>query len=293
MRKLNQSYLDKAIGEKNSKVNIEIERHIGVNSGGAKKEILSHDKTMLEQTISSKDRLSCLYTNATSLNNKIDELLIEIIKYKASVIFVSETWWTDESATIITGFNLFRKDRVHSKGGGVCIYIDETIKSYELKSLSANESFCEEIWCMVEIGSEKILIGCMYRKGSSNESENSSLIESIKVAYELYSKNKCTGIMICGNFNYTSINWAQGYSELKNTNDKQANLFVDCLEDCFLYQNMLNPTFQVKTGIDRNVLALIITENDNRLFNMDHCPPLGNIEHGHHLISFDLWFQKK
>ncbi len=33
-------------------------------SGGAKKEILSHDKTLLEHTISPKDRLSCLYTNA-------------------------------------------------------------------------------------------------------------------------------------------------------------------------------------------------------------------------------------
>ena len=41
---------------------------------------------------------------------------------------------------------------------------------------------------MAEIGIGKMLIGCIYRKGASNDDENLSLIESIKGAYELFSK---------------------------------------------------------------------------------------------------------
>ena len=111
----NQSYLDKPYNEmKMSKVNSYIEKTHLANSGGARK-VVSGAKTLLKQDYS-KDRLSCLYINATSLNNKIDELLIEIIRVKANIILISETLWTDESAVIIPGLNLYRKDRVSSKG---------------------------------------------------------------------------------------------------------------------------------------------------------------------------------
>ena len=89
------------------------------------------------------------------------------MRVKANIILISETWWTDKSAVIIPGFNLYRKDRVSSKGGGVCVYIEDKIKSYEIQKLSRIESSAEEIWCMAEIGIEKILIGCIYRKGAS------------------------------------------------------------------------------------------------------------------------------
>jgi hypothetical protein len=31
--------------------------------------------------------------------------------HDASVVLISETWWSDLSATSITGFNLFKSDR--------------------------------------------------------------------------------------------------------------------------------------------------------------------------------------
>ena len=54
-----------------------------------------------------------------------------------------------------------------------------------------------------------------------------------------------------------------------------------------MYQNKVNPTFQVKLGSDSNVLDLIITECENRLFLVKHFPPLGGIDHGHHVITFN------
>jgi hypothetical protein len=56
--------------------------------------------------------LSCLYTNATSLNNKFEELIVEINSVNAQIVFVCETWWTETSVTNIPGYSLFRKDRI-------------------------------------------------------------------------------------------------------------------------------------------------------------------------------------
>ncbi len=180
-----------------------------------------------------------------------------MIKFNTRIVLISETWWTDESVTIIPGYNLFRKDREHGKGGGVCIYIDEKIKAYEIYDICPVELKSEQVWCVVEIGVEKILIGCVYRKGSTTSEYNSHLINSIKNAYDKYSKNKCTGILICGDFNFTTINWSESLNEIVKESDNQASLFIECLEDCFMHQNVFNPTFQIKTGQDSNVFDLI------------------------------------
>ena len=57
--------------------------------------------------------------------------------------------------------------------------------------------------------------------------------------------------------------------------DTQALDFIECLNDTFLYQNIVNPTFQVKLGSDSNVLDLIISECENRIFLVKHFLLLG------------------
>lgn len=80
-------------------------------------------KVWKEKANLSEDYLSCWYTNATSLNNKFDEFIEEINTSNSQVVFVCETWWTEKSAINVPGYNLYRKDRHFSRGGGVCIYI--------------------------------------------------------------------------------------------------------------------------------------------------------------------------
>jgi hypothetical protein len=244
------------------------------------------DKIDNKNKSSLSSHLKCLYTNATSLNNKFQELTIEIIQNEASIVFISETWWSDTSSTNIVGFNLFRSDR-DGRGGGVCIFIKNNFKSYIIDDEFLNSRDIEQTWCIVEIGSEKIICGCIYRPGSSNKTENLAKICSIKQVSSFYSKKKCTGILLCGDFNYSSINWFENYNLLQNENDIHAKDFIGCLNDNFLYQNIVKRTFQVKTGCESNVLDLIITECENRIFLLKHLPPLGGIEHGHHVITFN------
>nr|XP_047132600.1 uncharacterized protein LOC124811285 [Hydra vulgaris] len=171
------------------------------------------------------DYLTCSYTNAISLNNKFDEFIDDISRSKAQVIFACETWWSSMSTTNIPGYKLFRKDRQFSRSGGVCIYIQENIKSYEIN--------------------EKYLIN-----------------ENIEQWND------------------------ESFSKIINDSDTTASMFIESLHDCYLHQNVISPSFQVKFGIDTNILDLILTDNSNRVYFHEHFPPLGGIDHGHHILKF-------
>nr|XP_047135243.1 uncharacterized protein LOC124812503 [Hydra vulgaris] len=210
------------------------------------------------------DYLTCWYTNATSLNNKFDEFIDDISRSKAQVIFACETWWSAMSTTNIPGYNLFRKDRQFSRGGG-------------------------QVWCLIEIGKEQILCGCMYRTGLSNSEKCIDIIKSLKQAYVLKQNNKCSGILICGDFNYANIKWNdESFSEIINDSDTTASMFIESFHDCYLHQNVISPSFQVKFGIDTNILDLILTDNSNRVYFLEHFPPLGGIDYGHHILKFRI-----
>nr|XP_047141284.1 uncharacterized protein LOC124816226 [Hydra vulgaris] len=176
--------------------------------------------------------------------------------------FACETWWSAMSTTNFPGYNLFRKDRQFSRGGGV-------------------------LWCLIEIGKEQILCGCMYRTGLSNSEKCIDIIKSLKQAYVLKQNNKCSSILICGDFNYANIKWNdESFSEIINDSDTTASMFIESLHDCYLHQNVISPSFQVKFGIDTNILDLILTDNSNRVYFLEHFPPLGGIDHGHHILKF-------
>ena len=60
-------------------------------------------------------------------------------------------------------YSVFNKDyRIIGKGGGVCIVVNNT----RLKSYQINDEFVsvdsEKIWCIVNVGSENMLCGCIY-----------------------------------------------------------------------------------------------------------------------------------
>ncbi len=66
--------------------------------------------------------------NARSIFNKVDELKAHIEIYKPDIIFVTETWLSENipNETIhIDDFNVFRKDRIVMRGGGVAFYIKD------------------------------------------------------------------------------------------------------------------------------------------------------------------------
>jgi hypothetical protein len=60
-----------------------------------------------------------------------------------------------------------------------------------------------------------------------------------------------------------------------------------------MHQNVIKPSFQNDFGIETNILGLIFTENSRRIYMLEHLPPLGEIEHGHHILKFRYNFEPK
>ena len=57
---------------------------------------------------------------------------------------------------------MYRKDRIGRRGGGVILYIKESIHAYEIKL--EKEAECEEaVWCNIVTGNSILTVGLVYR----------------------------------------------------------------------------------------------------------------------------------
>jgi hypothetical protein len=144
---------------------------------------------------------------------------------------------------------------------------------------------------VIEVGREKILCGCCYRTGDSDLNYCKNIIDSIDSAQKLIDNKSFTGLLIGGDFNFPTIKWNEDNTGF-NTSVKYepANLFLDCLHENFLFQNVNKNTFQNNVDETTNILDYILTESQNRILALNHLPPLGNIDHGHHVLVFDYTY---
>ena len=94
---------------------------------------------------------------------------------------------------------MFRKDRIGRRGGGVLLYIKDTIPAYEVQL--QEEADCNEaIWCNLVTGHTAVIIGVVYRCPNITKQNN----EKIHNAINEVSKGDC---IIMGDFNHGNIKW--------------------------------------------------------------------------------------
>ena len=124
---------------------------------------------------------------------------------------------------------MFRKDRMGRRGGGVLLYIKETIPAYEMQLLEGAD--CKEaICCKLVTGHTTITIRVVYRCPNITKQNN----EKIHNAISEVSKGDC---IIMGDFNHGNIKW----DTLQSTWVEDQKLL--CLvQDNFLTQHLLEPT---------------------------------------------------
>ena len=70
---------------------------------------------------------------------------------------------------------MFRKDRIGRSGGGVLLYIRETVPAYEVQL--QQEADCNEaIWCKLVILHTTVTIGVVYRCPNITKQNNEKYI---------------------------------------------------------------------------------------------------------------------
>lgn len=125
--------------------------------------------TSTKQTVLNSEFLSFYVINATSLakSNALQLLSLDVKQYYSHVVIVTETWFTskhEDSCVAIDNYNLYRRDRVKRKGGGVCAYIRSDIKC-EFMNNNNNNSHNDNIevmWLKCHFKSNVYCVACCY-----------------------------------------------------------------------------------------------------------------------------------
>ena len=109
----------------------------------------------------------------------------------------------------MNGYNVYRRDRNDGRrGGGVCLYIDQSIESFELSDAGFNLSKIEHIWATIYFGKAKYLVGCIYRPNDFIDMNDFDLV--FKQAKHCVDEKGYKDLLIMGDFNFPSIQWANG-----------------------------------------------------------------------------------
>lgn len=249
--------------------------------------------------------LSCYYTNANSLNNKLSSLnaLAHSLSPQPDVIAISETWFNDESCTHLDGYNGYLKNR-KGHGGGVALYITDKIATFEIESAVLNSTDLEQVWCCVTTVAEKILLGCIYRPPPKPEDDKQqrakleqAVLRTITEARRLVDDGSFDGFCICGDFNFNKIAWDEdGAGKIKGGETARIRSvdqsFLDTVDEQFIYQSVAFPTYVNASGSRVNYLDLLLSESVDRVFNVELGPPLSDVCKQYHVsISFEIALQ--
>ena len=93
--------------------------------------------------IISDNELKCVCLNARSIVNKKSELDIMVADIDPRVIGITESRANEDivdAELALPGYVMFRKDRQVRRGGGVILYIKESIQAYEITLKSEADS---------------------------------------------------------------------------------------------------------------------------------------------------------
>ena len=224
--------------------------------------------------------LKAFYVNARSIVNvdKRIELELYVDKEKPDIIGITESWAKEEiqdSELELDGYVMFRKDRDirggRGHGGGVLLYINNNLTATERIDFT-DDRFKESIWCELKNKTESLLIGICYRVPDSAEECDNGLQELIVKA----SKMSC---IVMGDFNF-HIDWRQ-----KDAKKKAERKFLECMDDCFLFQHVEVPTR------GNNTLDLVISTEENLVDEITVGEEFGTSDH--QIIRFNVVMENK
>ena len=155
-------------------------------------------------TISSSSSLEIIHLNIQSLRNRahLTELKELVNTRKSDIVTISETWLntTITSAEVkIEGYKLFRMDRLHKQGGGVCAYVRKELKATVLKELSyISERNFHQLWIKVQCKKSKSFLVCAtYRPEDAPLNSFEDLLKPSYIQALVYNKP----IVILGDLN--------------------------------------------------------------------------------------------
>ena len=149
--------------------------------------------------------------NAQSIACKVDELSVFMSSHHIDITCITESWLTShvpDSAISIPGYISIRNDRSICNGGGVCLYIRDTMDYKLWQNLMEDE--IESIWLTLQPRKmprdvPQITIGTIYMPPGCPDrprKEKLYIAHILKCLDSLTQHHPSTGIMVLGDFNH-------------------------------------------------------------------------------------------
>ncbi|CAB4020826.1 Hypothetical predicted protein [Paramuricea clavata] len=114
---------------------------------------------------SNDNDMSHINLNELSTGASKDGIRELVVDEKIDILALSETWLntsTTNAEVKIQEYNIYRLDRKHKKGGGVCIYVRNDFKTKVLKNLSyISPVGFHQLWLQVQVNKNKSMIVCV------------------------------------------------------------------------------------------------------------------------------------
>ena len=151
---LNLMFSDRDQSSKNSNADLDFEALISTSQYI---DISKLDDFVTDEIPEAK--LLALELNMRSLVNNANftklEALLSFMTYKPDIISISETWITPLSSGAflnLPGYKFVHNSRLHFKGGGVALYVKDTIRFHVLTELTTmHEKLFESIFVKLEL----------------------------------------------------------------------------------------------------------------------------------------------
>ena len=176
---------------------------------------------------------SIIHLNCRSLASNFNKLKdsIKVLGLQFDVIAISETWLSDNDSDNfnIDGYTTFTCSRIYKKGGGVALYINNSLQHKHLPNKSKCIDNCAEA-VSVEItlkNGKKVIICCIYRAPNTELDQLSEFINN--VCRNIRNKT----VYMCGDFNVDLLQ----YDKHNATNN-----FIDQLYSLGLHPLITRPT---------------------------------------------------
>ena len=189
---------------------------------------------LFREEINFTDRIYMINFNCRSIKSNFDSInqYLHKIKSNFDVIALSETWLSicnDLNHFRISNFIMYNTARSDRCGGGVALYIKQSLQCSLIKQFSTSiPMLMDQLTVEITIqGSKNVIIGCMYRSPNGDFNKFNEYVDM----FLNYDKNNA--IFVCGDFNVNLL--SHGQHQLTDN-------FLDILHGYGLYTLITQPT---------------------------------------------------
>ena len=207
---------------------------------------------------------SILNLNIRSISKNFEDFrhLLKQLNFNFKIICITETWCKKDEAKSeenqskksfskfsLPGYKVLHQARPHKKGGGLCIFVHESLNFKRKENLSVNDNDCEILTIELISKIQNIIISCVYRQPSGNLKNFKQHLKNHLANKNLNNKS----IYLAGDFNLNLLH-CESSKHVKN--------FINTL-----LQHNLVPTINKPTRITTNTITLIDNIITNDIIN--------------------------